>query len=133
MHDSKIDFIERVKPIIEQIRGYMVNDKADDMKTLYHEIRMNPLLGFHLRTMLFESLIKMVKTIVKFVENPKYLDHMDEIVHSHRDLGLSGEEVDEFESIFLQISVDEEKFVVKFKEVIAQFKKRLITDKYIES
>jgi len=45
MHDSKVDFIERVKPIIKKIRDYMVNDKADDMKTLYHEIRMNPLLG----------------------------------------------------------------------------------------
>jgi len=129
MHDSKIDFIERVKPIIEKIRGYIVNDKADDMKTLYHEIRMNPLLGYHLRTILFESLNKMVKTIVKFVKNPKYVDHMDEIVHFHRDLGLSGGEVDEFESLFLRMSVYEEKFVVKFKEVIAQFKMRLITDK----
>jgi len=128
MHDLKIDFIERVKPIIEKIRGYMVNDKADDMKTLYHEIRMNPLLGYHLRNMPFESLIKMVKTIVKFVEDPKFVDRMDEMVHFHRDLGLSGEEVDEFESLFLKMSTDDEKFVVKFKEVIAQFKKRLITE-----
>jgi len=45
MHDSKIEYIERVKPIIEKIRGYIVNERADDMKTLYHEIRMNPVLG----------------------------------------------------------------------------------------
>jgi len=45
MHDSKVDFIERVKPIITKIRGYLVNDKANDMKTFYLEIRMNPLLG----------------------------------------------------------------------------------------
>jgi len=128
MHDSKIDFIERVKPIIKKIRGYMVNDKADDMKTLYHEIRMNPILGYHLRTMLFESLIKMVNTIVEFVQDPKYVDRMDEIVDFHRDLGLSVEEVDEFESLFLKLSMHEANFVVKFKEVIAQFKKRLFTD-----
>jgi len=128
MHDSKVDFMERVKPIIKKIRGYMVNDNADDMKTFYHEIRMNPLLGEHLRTMLFESLIKMVNTIVEFVQDPKYVDRMDEIVDFHRDLGLSVEEVDEFESLFLQMSIDEANFVVKFKEVIAQFKKRLFTD-----
>jgi len=128
MHDSKVDFIERVKPIIKKIRGYVVNDKADDMKMLYHEIMANPLLGQHLRTMLFESLTKMVNTIFEFVQDPKYVDRMDEIVDFHRDLGLSVEEVDEFESLFLQMSIDEANFVVKFKEVIAQFKKRLFTD-----
>jgi len=98
MHDSKVDFIERVKPIIEKIKRYVVNEKAKEMKTLHHEIRMNRLLGYHLRTMLFESLIKMVKTILKFVEDPKYLDHIDEIVHFHRGLRLRGGEVDEFEN-----------------------------------
>jgi len=78
--------------------------------------------------MLFESLVKMVKTIIEFVEDPKYLDRMDEIVDFHRDLGLKGEQVDEFESLFLQMSNDEENFSVKIKEVIAQFKKRLIPD-----
>jgi len=78
--------------------------------------------------MLFESLTKMVDTIVEFVQDPKNVDRMDEIVDFHRDLGLSVEEVDEFESLFLQMSIDEANFVVKFKEVIAQFKKRLFTD-----
>jgi len=44
--------------------------------------------------------------IVKFVEDPKYFDHMDEIVHFHQDFGLSGPEVDEFKSLFLQMSID---------------------------
>jgi len=70
----------------------------------------------------------MVNTIVEFVQDPKNVDRMDEIVDFHRDLGLSVEEVDEFESLFLQMSIDEANFVVKFKEVIAQFKKRLFTD-----
>jgi len=78
--------------------------------------------------MLFESLMKMVNTMVEFVQDPKYVDRMDEIVDIHRDLGLSVEEVEEFESLFLQMSIDEVNFVVKFKEVIAQFKKRLFTD-----
>jgi len=132
VHDSKVDFIERVKPIIEKIRGHVVNDKADEMKTLYHEIRMNPLLGYHLRTMLFESLIKMVQTILKFVEDPKYLEHIDKIVHFHRGLRISGEEVDEFERLFLRMSSEEGRFIVKFKEVMAQFKMRLMTDEKTE-
>jgi len=70
----------------------------------------------------------MVNTMVEFVQDPKYVDRMDEIVDIHRDLGLSVEEVEEFESLFLQMSIDEVNFVVKFKEVIAQFKKRLFTD-----
>jgi len=128
MHDSKVDFIERVKPIIKKIRSYIVNDSADDMKMFYDEIMMNPLLGWHLRTMLLESLNKMVNTIVEFVQDPKYVDRMDEIVDFHRDLGLSAEEVDEFEGLFLKVSIDEANVVVKFKEVFAQFKKRLFTD-----
>jgi len=128
MHDSKVDFIERVKPIIKKIRSYIVNDSADDMKMFYDEIMMNPLLGWHLRTMLLESLTKMVNTIVEFVQDPKYVDRMDEIVDFHRDLGLSAEEVDEFEGLFLKVSIYEANVVVKFKEVFAQFKKRLFTD-----
>jgi len=78
--------------------------------------------------MLFESLIKMVKTILKFMEDPNYLDHMDEIVNSHRDLNLSGEEIDEFERLFLQMSNEDGHFIAKFREVIAQFKVRITTE-----
>jgi len=128
MHDSKVDFIQRVKPIIKKIRGYVVNEKAEDMKKLYHEITVNPVFCWHLRSILFESLIKMANAIFKFVEDPKNLENMDEIVHLHRDLKISGEEVDEFESLFLRMFSQEDKFVVNFKVVIAEFKMRLLPD-----
>jgi len=91
MHDSKVDFIQRVKPIIKKIRGYVVNEKAEDMKRLYHEIRVNPIFCWHLRSILFESLIKMANAIFKFVEDPENLEDMDEIVNLHRDLRISRE------------------------------------------
>jgi len=77
---------------------------------------------------LFESLIKMVNTIVEFVQDPKYVDRMDEIVNFHRDLGLSDKELDEIENLLLQTSINEAIFFVKLKDVIAQFKMRLFTD-----
>jgi len=70
----------------------------------------------------------MVNTIVEFVQDPKYVDRMDEIVNFHRDLGLSDKELDEIENLLLQTSINEAIFFVKLKDVIAQFKMRLFTD-----
>jgi len=128
MHDSKVDFILQVKPIIKKIRGYVVNEKAEGMKKLYHEIRVNRVFSWHLRSILFESLIKMANAIFKFVEDPENLEQMDEIVDLHRDLRISKEEVDEFESLFLRMSREEDEIVANFKMVMAEFKMRLLPD-----
>jgi len=63
----------------------------------------------------------MFRTIPKFVQDPKYLDNMDEIVHFYRDLSLSAEKVDEFEKLFLQMSSKEDKCIARLREVMAQF------------
>jgi len=70
----------------------------------------------------------MANAIFKFVEDPENLEHMDEIVDLHRDLRISKAEVDEFESIFLRMSREEDEFVVHFKVVMAEFKMRLLPD-----
>jgi len=127
LHDSKASFIQRVKPNIAKISVDI--EKAEALKKLYHELRVNPIFfGWHLRPMLFESSVEMVKAICKCVEDPEYHEHVDEIVHLHRDLRISGKEVDDFESLSLRMSSAEGTFVVKFKEVIAQFKMQLLTD-----
>jgi len=43
LHDSKAGFIQRVKPNIAKISVYMVNEKAEVLKKLYHELRVNPI------------------------------------------------------------------------------------------
>jgi len=53
MHDSKVDYILRVKPIIIKMRGYVVNEKAEDMKKLYHETMVNRVFSCYLRSILF--------------------------------------------------------------------------------
>jgi len=62
----------------------------------------------------------MVKTILDFVEDPHYLERMDEIVHLHKDLSIEEIEIYEFKRLFLETHfTNEETFEIKFKEILS--------------
>jgi hypothetical protein len=127
IHHSNVEFIEKSKPVFVKLRSLMVIDKTKNMLKLYQEMKNSYVMGKHFQLLQFQSLKKMVNTILDFVKDPNYLHRMDEFVHLHKDLSIGGAEIDEFERLFLKTRFNhEEKFDLKFKEVLAHFKQRLL-------
>jgi len=126
IYHSNVEFVEKSKPVFQKLKSYMVMDKTKNTLKLYQEMKNSFVMGKHFQLLQFQSLKKMVNTIFDFVEDPNYLERMDEFVHFHKDLSIGGIEIDEFERLFLKTPfTNEEKFVMKFKEILAHFKLRL--------
>jgi len=127
IYHSNAEFVEKSKPVFQKLKSYMVMDKTKNTLKLYQEMKNSFVMGKHFQLLQFQSLKKMVNTILDFVEDPNYLERMDEFVDFHKDLCIGGTEIDEFERLFLKTPyTNEEKFAVKFKEILAHFKLRLL-------
>jgi len=128
IHHSNVEFVERSKTVFKKLRSYMVMDKTKNTLKLYQEMKNSSfIMSKHFQLLKFQSIKKMVKTILDFVEDPHYLERMDEFVHFHKDLGIEGIEIDEFEYLFLNSHfTNDETFRIKFKEIISHFKFKLL-------
>lgn len=127
IYHSNVEFIEISKPVFKQLRSYMVMDKSTNTLKLYQEMKNSFIMGKHLRLLQFQSLKKMVNTILDLIEDPNYTERIDEFVNFHKELNIGGKEIDEFEKLFLkQPFANEEKLALKFKEILADFKVRLL-------
>jgi len=126
IHHSNVDFVEKSKPVFQKLKSYMVMDNTKNTLKLYQEMKNNFVMGKHFQLLKFQSLKKMVNTILDFIDDPNYLERMDEFVNFHKDLSIEGIEIDEFERLFLKtLFANKEKFRLKFKEILGHFKLRL--------
>jgi len=123
IHHSNVEFVEKSKPVFQKLRSYMLMDNTKNTLKLYQEMKNSFIMGKHYQLLKFQSLKKMVNTILDFVKDPDYLERMDEFVHFHKDLSIGGREIDEFERLFLKTSfTNEETFKIKLKEILSHFK-----------
>jgi len=126
IYHSNVEFVEKSRPVFQKLKSYMVMDKTRNTLRLYQQVRKSFVMGKHFQLLKFQSLKKMVNVIHEFVEDPNYLERMDEFVNFHKDLSIGGIEIDEFERLFLKTPFSNElKFELKFKEILAHFKLRL--------